>query len=29
MNGLLDPLIDSLITHFQAEKLKEQVAVAS
>lgn len=28
MDGLLDPLIDPLITHFQAEKLKEQVAVA-
>lgn len=28
MDGLLDPLIDALITHFQAEKLKEPAAVA-
>lgn len=28
MDGSLDPLIDPLITHFQAEKLKEPVAVA-
>jgi peptide chain release factor 1 len=29
MNGALDPLLDPLITHHQAEKLKEQTAVAA
>ncbi|MBI3949521.1 MAG: peptide chain release factor 1, partial [Acidobacteria bacterium] len=28
MDGVLDQLIDPLITHFQAEKLKEPVATA-